>query len=157
MWSTGMTAEPHMGIPTPRGFLYWFWIREKRDLLMYFGSLLVLLSLCYWIFVLTPLKWTMLSLTRKLVQPQCIACFRLNLWEKEEYFGVGLPCNIQCNIMDHMMFPTSVKLWIILKIPQWWRKFKYDWNWCLAIEKAKFISCLPQLTVPSPNYFVPIK
>lgn len=40
----------------------------------------------------------------------CIACFRLNLWEKEKYFGVGLPCNIQHNILDHMMFPTSVKL-----------------------------------------------
>lgn len=111
-WSTGMAAELPMG-------LYWFWTREKEDLLMCFGSLLVLLSLCYWVFAITPLKLTMLSDKKtSSATVWCLACFTLSLWEKEKYFGVGLPCNIQHNILDHhMMFPTSVKLWIILTIP----------------------------------------
>lgn len=31
MWSTGMAAELHMGLPTWRDFLYLFWLRENED------------------------------------------------------------------------------------------------------------------------------
>lgn len=46
-----------------------------------------------------------------------IACSRQSLWEKEEIFWVGLLCNIQYDILKHVVFPTSVKPWLILIIP----------------------------------------
>lgn len=52
--------------------------------------------------------------------------------------------NTQYNILGYLVFSPSVQLWIILISPYFWRKFSYDWNFCLVYEKAvlNHIFCL---------------
>lgn len=135
-----MAADTHMELQTQKDFLFWFRKRNKENLLMYFGPFLVLLKL------------VMFFLMKNTVLPVwCIVCFRLIVGQNEEHFGAGHFCNNKYHILGCLVFSPSLNLKITIWSPYFWRKIKYDWNWCLHYGKAILSICPAYTNLPIPG------